>query len=175
MTTPTPPPPTPRTQVLEALRHYAVTYQESAHQLARWMDLPTVDGTALGEVIWAEREGVPLTPAKLSSRIGLTSGATTALRNRLEAQDLVARSRESTDRRVVTLRATEQAHEHIAPFLRRGGAALEAALDDYDDEALEAVRAFLTRLAAVLPGASDGPAGDAVPPPPADGSPSSTS
>lgn len=170
MTTPTPPPPTQRTQVLEALRHYAVTYQESAHQLARWMELPTVDGTALGEVIWAEREDAPLTPAKLSSRIGLTSGATTALLNRLEAQGLVARSRESTDRRVVTLRATEQAHERIEPFLRRGGAALEAALDDYDDEALEAVRAFLTRLAAVLPGASD-----ASPPPPADESPTTAS
>ena len=70
----------------------------------------------------------------------------------------------------VTLRATEQAHERIEPFLRRGGAALEAALDDYDDEALEAVRAFLTRLAAVLPGASD-----ASPPPPADESPTTAS
>jgi DNA-binding MarR family transcriptional regulator len=149
---------TPRTQVLEALRHYAVTYQESAHQLARWMDLPTADGTALGEVIWAEREGAPLSPARLASRIGLTSGATTALLNRLEAQGLVARSRESADRRVVTLRATEQAHERVAPFLRRGGAALQAALDEYDDAALVAVHEFLVRFAAVLPGASDGSA-----------------
>ena len=149
---------TPRTQVLEALRHYAVTYQESAHQLARQMDLPTVDGTALGEVIWAEREGVPLSPARLSPRIGLTSGATNALLNRLEAQGLVARSRESSDRRVVTLRATALAHERIDPFLRRGAAALEVALDEYDDAELETVRGFLVRLAGVLPDASDGPA-----------------
>ena len=147
---------TATTSALQALRLYAVRYQESAHLLARFMNLPTTDGTALGEVIWAEREGSPLTPAALSQRVGLTSGATTALINRLEDRGFVTRSRESRDRRTVTLRATEAAHERIEPFLRRSSAALEAALADYDSETLTVVTDFLVRFAAVLPAASDG-------------------
>ncbi|WP_211315691.1 MarR family transcriptional regulator [Rathayibacter caricis] len=142
---------TPRKQMLEALRWYAVSYQDSAHQLARWLDLPTTDGTALGEILWAEDEDSPLSPGRLSSRIGLTSGATNALVNRLERQGLVARSRESGDRRIVTLRATEAARERAAPFLRSSQISLEAALDEYDDRTLETVSTVLTRFAAVLP------------------------
>lgn len=145
----------PRKQLLEALRHYAVSYQDSAHQLARWMNLPTSDGTALGEIMWAESEGSPLSPGRLSSRIGLTSGATNALVGRLERQSLVTRSRESSDRRVVTLRATVLAREQAAPFLSPSENSLEALLSEYDDETLETVSITLTRFAAVLPGTSD--------------------
>lgn len=140
-----------RTETLEALRHYAVSYQESAYQLARWMNLPTSDGNALGEIIWAENEGTPLSPAVLSARIGLTSGATTALIDRLERQELVRRSRESTDRRSVALRSTSLARERIDPFIRRASTDLETALADYDDTTLVVVRDFLLRFAAVLP------------------------
>nr|WP_256985478.1 MarR family transcriptional regulator [Rhodococcus sp. 06-1059B-a] len=142
---------TVRTETLEALRHYAVSYQESAYQLARWMNLPTTDGNALGEIIWAENEGTPLSPAVLSARIGLTSGATTALIDRLEGQDLVRRSRESTDRRSVALRSTPLARERIDPFVRRASTELETALADYDDTTLVVIRDFLLRFAAVLP------------------------
>ncbi|MGU3433959.1 MarR family winged helix-turn-helix transcriptional regulator [Actinomycetes bacterium M1A6_2h] len=144
--------PTPRTEVLEALRRYAVSYLESTHQLARWMKLPTNDGIALGEIVWAESERAPLSPAVLSSRIGLTSGATNALINRLEEQSLVTRSRESSDRRIVTLRATTVAHERMEPFIRRSATELDSALDDFEEETLVAVRDFLNRFASVLPG-----------------------
>ncbi|WP_396599191.1 MarR family winged helix-turn-helix transcriptional regulator [Frigoribacterium sp. R86507] len=143
---------TPRRNLLEALRHYALSYQESTRELARRMDLPTVDGTALGEILWAEYDGAPLSPGRLSMRVGLTSGATNALINRLEALGLVSRSRESDDRRVVTLRTTETARERAAVFLDPSTAALEAALDEYDDVTLDTVRSVLVQLAAVLPG-----------------------
>lgn len=141
-----------RALVLEALRAYAVRYQESAHQLAVWMGLPTSDGTALGEVIWAEQEGHPLSPARLSERLGMTSGATNALVNRLERQGLVSRSRESTDRRIVSLRVTPSARERTSAYLEGPQRELAAALDEYDDATLEVVREFLDRFAAVLPG-----------------------
>ncbi|GAA0964123.1 MarR family winged helix-turn-helix transcriptional regulator [Frigoribacterium faeni] len=146
---------TPRRHALEALRHYALSYQESTRQLARHMDLPTVDGTALGEIIWAEYDGSPLSPSRLASRVDLTSGATNALINRLEERGLASRSRESGDRRIVTLRSTEAARERAAVFLDPSTAALEAALDGYDDATLDTVGSVLTRLAAVLPGAGD--------------------
>lgn len=143
---------TPTRQMLEALRHYALSYQESARRLARWMELPSVDGTALGEIMWGEFEGAPLTPSRLSARVGLTSGATNALVNRLEGRGLVVRSRENGDRRVVTLRATGVARERAAAFLDPSVVALQAALDEYDDATLEAVGSIVTRFAGVLPG-----------------------
>jgi DNA-binding MarR family transcriptional regulator len=141
-----------RPPVLEALRRYALSYQASVHALARWMELPVNDGTALGEVIWAEGEGAPLTPARLTARLGFTSGATNALVNRLEALGLVERSRESVDRRVVTLRATAAAHERAEPFLARGRAELDAALAGWDSATLATVAEVLDRFASVLPG-----------------------
>ncbi|QHC58870.1 MarR family transcriptional regulator [Rathayibacter sp. VKM Ac-2760] len=141
----------PRTEVLEALRQYAVRYQESAHELARWMGLPTVDGTALGEIVWAEREQAPLSPSRLAARVGLTTGATNALLTRLESRGLVERSRESSDRRLVTVRSTDAAQERLEPFLARSAAELAGVLDDYDDAALELIRGFLGRMSKVLP------------------------
>jgi DNA-binding MarR family transcriptional regulator len=141
-----------RTQTLEALRHYAVRYQESAHRFAAWMDLPMSDGAALGEVIWAENEGDPLSAARLRWRIGMTSGATNALVKRLEERGLVTRTRESADRRIVTLRATDAARHRADGYFGARAQDLEVALGRYDDRTLEVVREFLDRLAAVLPG-----------------------
>ncbi|MBO9039029.1 MULTISPECIES: MarR family winged helix-turn-helix transcriptional regulator [Curtobacterium] len=140
-----------RSQTLEALRHYAVRYQESALHFAAWMELPTSDGVALGEILWAENEGEPMTGTRLARRIGMTSGAANALVNRLEERGLIERSRESTDRRIVTLRVTELTRERSSGFLGARAAELDAALASYDDATLTVVRDFLLRFAAVLP------------------------
>ncbi len=138
-------------RMLEALRGYVVAYQESVHDLARWMGLPPSDGAAFGEVLWAEATGRPMSPARLSERVGLTSGATNALVNRLERDGMVARSRESSDRRVVTLRPTPAARRRAEEFTTQAGLALQALLAEHDDSVLDAVRATLDRFAAVLP------------------------
>ena len=100
---------TARHEVLEALRRYVEGYQESIAEFARWMGIPMTDATALGEIMWAESGGRPLSPSTLAGRLKITTGATNAVINRLEAKSLVARSREHTDRRAVTLRATPSA------------------------------------------------------------------
>ncbi|MBT1610048.1 MULTISPECIES: MarR family winged helix-turn-helix transcriptional regulator [Curtobacterium] len=140
-----------RSQTLEALRHYAVRYQESALHFAAWMELPTSDGVALGEILWAETEGEPMTGTRLARRIGMTSGAANALVNRLEERGLIMRSRESADRRVVTLRVTELTRERSSAFLGSRAAELDEAIGSYDDDTLTVVRDFLFRFAAVLP------------------------
>jgi hypothetical protein len=68
------------------------------------MRLPGSDATALGQITWAAESGTPLSPAQLSRLLGMTTGATTILLNRLETAGHIRRSRESTDRRRVTLR-----------------------------------------------------------------------
>lgn len=137
--------------VLESLRHYVVSYQTSVQQLARWMDLPLTDGNALGEVMWAASVSAPLSPTDLVVRTGLTSGAVNALVNRLEARGLATRSREHTDRRVVTLRPTDTALTRARPFLQESSARLETALADYDTATLDLIQEFLERFARILP------------------------
>ncbi|GAA1904138.1 hypothetical protein GCM10009737_01060 [Nocardioides lentus] len=140
-----------RSEVLEALRGYAVAYQDAGHAFARAMELPATDGLALGELLYAQRCGAPLSPAGLSRRMSMTSGATNALVNRLEARGLVTRSREHDDRRIVTLRPTAAAHERANAFYGPQGEALEAALASYDADELARVRDFLVRFAGILP------------------------
>lgn len=138
-------------EVLESLRRYVGSYHTSVVQFARWMELPTTDGNALGEILWAEAAGDPLSPTALAARVGITTGATNALINRLEARGLVQRSREHEDRRVVTLRSTASAQQDARPFLDESRSRLESALEDYDADQLGLVREFIERLAGILP------------------------
>lgn len=137
---------------MEALRRYVHSYEASVVQFARYAGLSSTDGNALGEVVWAERAGAPLTPTVLAARIAMTTGATTALLNRLESQDLLARSREHQDRRTVTLRSTARARELVDGFAERSRVELAAALGDYTDTELTFVAAFVDRFAGILPG-----------------------
>jgi DNA-binding MarR family transcriptional regulator len=108
------------------------------------------DAVAVSEILWAEAVGTPLTPARLSDRIGHTSGATTTLLNRLESAGLVVRSREDADRRVVRLRLTPQARARTEAFLTRTGEQVNHVLDGYDEAALEQVEGLLTDIVAVI-------------------------
>ncbi|MBM7026479.1 MarR family winged helix-turn-helix transcriptional regulator, partial [Clavibacter zhangzhiyongii] len=107
-----------RSEVLERLRDYTTAFDESVRQLATALGLPTTDTTALAEVIWAETADRALSPARLSERLHLTSGATTALINRLEGGGHLERSRESADRRVVTLRPTAASRARVTAVLQ---------------------------------------------------------
>lgn len=140
-----------RSEVLEALRAWAVAYHDAGLAFARAMDLPATDGLALGELLYAEIWAAPLSPAGLSRRMAMTSGATNALVNRLEARSLVARSREHDDRRIVTLRPTAAAHERANAFYGPQGEALDDALASYGADELAWVRDFLVRFAGILP------------------------
>jgi MarR family transcriptional regulator, organic hydroperoxide resistance regulator len=137
-------------EVLGALRSYAVRYQEFAHQMAAFIHLPMNDGAALGEILWAESEASPLSAARLRWRIGMTSGATNTLIGRLEAAGLVTRTRESEDRRVVTLRATTEARLRTDPFLQPSAANIHAALDAYSEHELRTHTAFVHHLTSAL-------------------------
>ncbi len=95
-----------RDRVNDALRAYGATYAQLAREFAAREGLHSTDATALIEILAAEERGAPLSPARLSDRIGLTFGATSTLLNRLEAAGHIARSRVHADRRIVTLHST---------------------------------------------------------------------
>ncbi|WP_410598413.1 MarR family winged helix-turn-helix transcriptional regulator [Amycolatopsis sp. lyj-90] len=133
-------------EVMQRLRDWAVGFGEMHRHLAVWMRLPVSDANALGQITWAAEAGTPLSPAELSRRIAMTTGATTILLNRLESAGHVQRSRESSDRRRVTLRPTPAAREHARRFLAFAGTEIAATLRTADPEELRVVTAFLSKI-----------------------------
>lgn len=132
--------------VMEALRDWVVASTELNQHLADWTGLPTTDANALGQIIYAAEGGRPLSPARLARRIGMTSGATTTLLNRLERTGHVERSRESDDRRRVTLRPSEGAREIARRFSMTASTEIAATLRGAEPGDLRTATAFLHRM-----------------------------
>ncbi|WP_328303941.1 MarR family transcriptional regulator [Streptomyces sp. NBC_00435] len=135
---------------MEGLRTYGGHYTELGRRFAAWLGLHSTDATAVLEIAAAEERGTPLSPARLSERIPLSTGATTALLNRLEAAGHVTRTREHSDRRVVTLRAGSHVQERADEFFGPLGHRLDAAMAHYPPELLERFASFVADLNATM-------------------------
>ncbi len=135
-----------RARLMEELRGYGATFTEFSRRFAAWLHLHYTDAVALLEISSAEERGDPLSPARLSERISLSSGATTALINRLEQADHVVRTREHSDRRVVTLHTTEHvgalAAEYFGPMAMR----LDQMMANYSPDVLQQFENFVVDL-----------------------------
>lgn len=132
--------------LMHGLRDWSARFDELNRHLSSWTGLPTSDANALGQVVWADEAGEPLSPAQLSRQIGMTSGATTVLIDRLERSGHVTRHRESTDRRRVTLRPTPEARAANDRFLAFAGTEIATVLQTTSAEEARAARAFLTGI-----------------------------
>jgi DNA-binding MarR family transcriptional regulator len=93
--------------LLVALRRYGLENDRFDLAVARAHDLSMAEVKAIDH-IQAEGE---LTPRELGERLSLTSGAVTAVIDRLERGGWVARSPHPRDRRSVVVRMTEQSIE----------------------------------------------------------------
>ncbi|MFC5064538.1 MarR family winged helix-turn-helix transcriptional regulator [Actinomycetospora atypica] len=144
-----------RNRLLTGLRSFGARYAEITRRFADHLGLHATDATALTEILTAEDSGTPITPARLARRLGLTSGATTILLNRLEAAGYVVRSREHTDRRVVSLRSGPGTNERAYAFFAPLAEALDAMLDPHPRPQLEHTEALLDELDTTLAGLLD--------------------
>lgn len=135
-----------RDGVLEGLRAYAAISAELSKCFAGTLGLHPTDASALIEILEAEERGAPLSPARLSRRIGLTSGATSSLLNRLEEAGHVVRSREHVDRRIVTLHSSPGVHEVADAFFGPLAKRLGAKMSSYPDDLLKRFETLLTEL-----------------------------
>ncbi|MFE4856822.1 MarR family winged helix-turn-helix transcriptional regulator [Streptomyces sp. NPDC056670] len=135
-----------REQLMESLRTYGGHYAELSRRFAAWLGLHSTDATAVLEIAAAEERGAPLSPARLSERIPLSTGATTALLNRLEAAGHITRVREHSDRRIITLRSgghiQERADEFFGPLALR----LDTTMAHYPPRLLEQFESFMADL-----------------------------
>lgn len=139
-----------RERLMDGLTSYNERYTDFSRRFAVWLGLHSTDAAALLEIFSAEQRGAPLSPARLSGHILLSSGATTALLNRLEGAGHIVRTREHADRRVVTLHGSvhirERADEFFGPLAER----IEAMISRYPPELLQQFESFLAELCTTM-------------------------
>lgn len=136
----------PTARLLDELTAYGVTYAQVGREFATGAGLHTTDATALIEILGAEERGTPLTPARLSERIGLSFGATSTLLNRLETAHHIARSRGHADRRIVTLHSTPSVHEVADRFFDPLGERITALLAPYSQDEIARLAGMLADI-----------------------------
>jgi DNA-binding MarR family transcriptional regulator len=86
----------------------------------------------------------PSTAGQMSTRAGLTTGATTAMIDRLERAGYVRRRRDAEDRRLVVVEVLENCGSHITPLYQPIQKDLEKVHARYTNRELEIVVRYLT-------------------------------
>jgi len=129
---------------------FASAQNELGREFARDVHMHTTDSTAILAIINAEERGKPLTPVRLADLIGLTTGATSVLLNRLENAGHVVRARGHADRRMVTLHSTPAVHDTADAFFQPLGDQFDAMMNAYSPDELSLVEKFVTGLRATM-------------------------
>src|SRR3954451_17744513 len=101
---------------MRLLQRYVVEAVRLGRVFAERHDLHPTDWSALLAVAQGDRVGTPLTPGELGARLGMSSGATTAVLDRLERVGHVRRVRDERDRRRLTLPRGENAQALFTAF-----------------------------------------------------------
>jgi DNA-binding MarR family transcriptional regulator len=139
-----------RDELVRLLQGYASESVRVGQVFAERHGLHPTDLNAMLAVMQAELEGAPLTPGRLGPQLGLSSGATTAVVDRLERLGHVLRTREDSDRRRVTLRYGDTAAAIGREFFGPLGARMDAMLAGFSDTELDVVLRFLAGTTEML-------------------------
>lgn len=86
------------------------------------------------------------TPTELARYTGLTTGSTTAMLDRLEKAELIARKPNPRDRRGVIVEIDQRSREAVAPMVQGVQRAQSELLDSFSEKDLAAIASFLTRF-----------------------------
>ena len=143
-------PPEVRDELVRLLQTHAVEAERLGQVFAERNGMHPTDLQALLAVMQAEAAGAPLTPGRLGEHLGLSSGATTAVVDRLERADHVRRERDDRDRRRITLHYGAAAAAVGGAFFGPLGARIEHVLAGFTPDELAVVRRFLEQTNAVM-------------------------
>jgi DNA-binding MarR family transcriptional regulator len=132
-----------RAQLIRLLQRYVVEAVRLGRAFAVRHHMHPTDWSALLAVIHGDRVGRPLTPGELAERLGISSGATTAVVDRLERAGHVRRVRDDHDRRRLTLHRGESAAALLRTFSEPLDTAMDAILVGYSGGELDVVQRFL--------------------------------
>jgi len=120
-------------------RQFSVYTAAKQVAMAEKLQLPLADYKALELIM--EFEALPT--GQLSQLLGISSGGTTALINRLEAGGYVLRDRHPLDRRVIVIRPVAERCQAVESIVRQVAEELGERTGRYDMEQLETVQEFL--------------------------------
>lgn len=101
------------------------------------------DVQALSHVMLAQDRGAPMTAGALAERLGLTSGAITALVDRLERAGHVSRVRDDADRRKVLLHYSAAGRALAEEFFTPRARHIHTSTEQFTAVELEVVRRYL--------------------------------
>lgn len=128
--------------LITQVRHMSVNFVMFSQSVAERIGIHSTDNECLDFLLL----NGPSTAGQLSALTGLTTGAVTAVIDRLEKAGFVSRQPDRHDRRkVIVVPNEEKINATIAPYTQPMGAALESLSAEYSEEQLEVILDFVTR------------------------------
>lgn len=140
--------------VIALLRQFSVATDQYVESIRTANATHRTHLNALAVIMDTARAGTPATPGHLSKSLNLSSPATTALIDRMEAAGHVKRIRSTTDRRKVELELTSTARDLGTAMFAPLGREIQKALTAYQPHELALVERFLSDVIAATARAS---------------------
>jgi DNA-binding MarR family transcriptional regulator len=128
-------------QVILGTREYGIGSVLFRHVIGERLGVNATDMECLGVIFF---KGVA-TPSELAQYTGLSSGATTAMLDRLEKSELIARRPNPKDRRSTHIVMVKETAEKIAPWFVSLREAQDKIVSSYSEPELELLADFFTR------------------------------
>ena len=122
-------------QALNAIRDYGVQLTMFRNDMAEWVGLNATDMECLRLLFL---KGVS-TPSELARHTGLTSGATTAMLDRLEKAGLIERRPNPDDRRGTLIVPAKSSAEKAASWFESARKAQDELISSYSEKELEII------------------------------------
>ncbi len=132
-------------QVIRGAREYGIGSVLFRHAVGQILGVNVTDMEGLGLIFF---KGLA-TPSQLSEYTGLTSGATTAMLDRLENAGLVERRPNPDDRRGTLIFIRKAAAGEVGPLFESTRRAQEQIVSSYSEKNLELLAGFFSRSAAM--------------------------
>ena len=130
-------------RALLAVREYGVHLTLFRNAMNEWADLNTTDMECLRHLFFT---GIA-TPSALAKQTGLTSGATTAMLDRLEKAGLIERHPNPDDRRGTLITPAQLATEKVASWFESARNAQDELMSTYSEHELAIIADVFERFA----------------------------
>jgi len=130
-------------RALMAVRDYGVNLTQFRNAMSEWAGLNGTDMECLRLLF---QKGVS-TPSELARQTGLTSGATTAMLDRLERAGLIERRPNPNDRRGTLITPEKSSAEKMASWFASARQAQDELISSYAESDLEIISGVFERFA----------------------------
>ena len=129
-------------RALMAVRDYGINLTQFRNAISEWAGLNVTDMECLRHLF---HKGIA-TPSELARHTGLTSGATTAMLDRLEKAGLIERRPNPDDRRGTLIAPTKSGGEKVASWFESARKAQDELISSYSESELEIISDVFERF-----------------------------